>query len=1141
MDTNIKKRLQIATTAILVMAVFTVMLTPAMADSSDTCKDAIRVYGFLDKGAGNRSVECENPPYTDAIAPFWPQAKQAPEKDFLTFNPIVMEHDDYDWDNDGVNDFVYRNSIKVNAVDANEKEFFRMWYEPVEWIKDEDCDTKFDVVLTNGDVTTIDEYEGNLLDYLKSGIGIEPSNEDTSKADLYAPTIKQEFTFMFLDTNNDPISAPTGNSHFLVPMASWVDDNGIDSFDADGDEKPDPVRVCSEADLGDVNSDGIPEFLDIDGDGVLETLSDDGLQLTGDETLVLRLDPKTVHEGERLQFFDFEIELEDTTESGRALINIYYRGNPNSYGDELIGQVNLGADLIPTPGSSFATFARGGVNTFLSPRGPGFVWVTDVDWEDDTARIIIGRMFGNTHANIGCTPDPWAYQKHFYVDGVLYNVVAIKTVGQDELKYVTFRAKLVKVPLWIENHSTQLVGWAKNTTLPVMPQFNMLHAMMLDVADTWDDTKKGPIVEPDTPLEIVYINETEEPRFHGELREILGEPCEETTDTTDDCYPWLYEYEGWWIDWFQTIPYQYTEFVLPYEHGPYLMTSAFYADEAVYNYMDDGVSMDDGRGARLKFWYDTCQGPLFIDRETDSVRIYGFLDKGAGDRSVNCENPPYTDAIAPFWPQAKQAPAKDFITFNPIKMKHNDYDWDNDGVNDYVYRNSIKANNRDADEKEFFRMWYEPVEWIKDEDCDGKFDVVLTNNRVITIDKYEKNLLKYLKRGVGIKPSNEDTSKADLYAPTIKQEFTFMFLDTNNDPISAPTGSSKFLVPMASWVDDNGIDSFDADGDEKPDPVRVCSEADLGDVNSDGIPEFLDIDGDGVLETLSDDGLQLSGDEILVLRLDPKTVHEGERLQFFDFEIELEDTTESGRALINIYYRGNPNSYGDELIGQVNLGADLIPTPGSSFATFARGGVNTFLSPRGPGFVWVTDVDWEDDTARIIIGRMFGNTHANIGCTPDPWAYQKHFYVDGVLYNVVAIKTVGQDELKYVTFRAKLVKVPFFVENHSTQLVGWEENTTLPVMPQFNMNHAILNDVWPAWDHVKKGEPPMDAPALDIVYTAETKEPRFHGELREILGEPGYYPWDGTMATKAGGSTGSRRYHTSTQHSNCQKDTDCTS
>ena len=645
------KRLTIATAAILVMAVFTVMLTPAMADSSDICKDAIRVYGLLDKGAGDRSVKCENPPYTDAMAPFWPQADQAPEKDFITFNPIVMEHDDYDWDNDGVNDYVYRNSIKANNRDADEKEFFRMWYEPVEWIKDEDCDGKFDVVLTNGAVTTIDEYEDNLLDYLKSGIGIEPYNEDTSKADLYAPTIKQEFTFMFLDTNNDPISAPTGSSKFLVPMASWVDDNGIDSFDADGDEAPDPVIVCSEADLGDVNSDGIPDFLDIDNDGVLETLSDDGLQLTGDEILVLRLDPKTVHEGGRLQFFDFEIELEDTTESGRALINIYYRGNPNSYGDELIGQVNLGADLIPTPGSSVATFARGGVNTFLSPRGPGFVWVTDVDWEDDTARIIIGRMFGNTHANIGCTPDPLAYQKHFYVDGVLYNVVAIKTVGHDELKYVTFRAKLVKVPLWIQNHSTQLVGWEENTTLPVMPQFNMLHAMMLDVADTWDDTKKGPIVEPDTPLEIVYTAETEEPRFHGELREILGEPCEEITYTTDDCYPWPHEYEGWWIDWFQTIPYQYTEFVLPYEHGPYLMTSAFYADESVYAYWNDGY-IDDGRGARLKFWYDPADPTdIYINRvgETslpDTVCDYydDPANGGDGDHKVD-----KSEAIACLW------------------------------------------------------------------------------------------------------------------------------------------------------------------------------------------------------------------------------------------------------------------------------------------------------------------------------------------------------------------------------------------------------------------------------------------------------------------------------------------------------------
>jgi hypothetical protein len=429
---------------------------------------AIRMYGFLDKGAGDRSIDCENPPYTNAMDPFWPQADQAPEKDFLTFNPIVMQHGDKDWDNDGVTDNVYKLSIKNNLVDANEKEFFRMWYEPVEWIKDENGDGEFDVVLTNGNVVTIDQYEANLLDYLDWGVGIKTFNENKPEriADIYAPTIKQEFTFMFLDTNNNPKSAPTGTSKFLIPMASWVNDNGIDSFDADGDGTPDPVVVCSEDDLGDVNSDGIPDFLDIDGDGLLETLSDDGCQLTEDDTLVLRLDTKTLAEGERIQFFDFEIELEDTSEASRAIVNIYYRGNPNSEGNELIGTVDLTADLHPTLGASVATFERGGVNTHVSPRGPGFIWVTNVDWEDDTVRIIVGRMFGNTHENIGDMynngESAWAYQKHFYVDGVLYNVVAILTEGHENLKYVTFRAKLVKVPLWIENHSNQLVGWAKD-------------------------------------------------------------------------------------------------------------------------------------------------------------------------------------------------------------------------------------------------------------------------------------------------------------------------------------------------------------------------------------------------------------------------------------------------------------------------------------------------------------------------------------------------------------------------------------------------------------------------------------------------------------------------------------------------------
>jgi hypothetical protein len=1014
-----------------------------VVDVKEVCPHCkIRVYGYENKGAGDTYVldpetdlPPENPPYTDPIGPFYPQHEQAPEKDFITFNPIKMQHRDYDWDNDGNIDYVYKNSIKADRKDAEEKEFFRMWYEPEEWIKDENANGKMD------------------------------------GGDIVAPAIKQEFTFMFLNTDEQPISAPTGTSRFLVPMASGILNNGIDSFDADGDGAPDPVVVCSEANLGDMNSDGTIDSLDIDGDGgVFETLSPDGAQLTGDETLVLRLDPKTVSEGDRIQFFDFEVEVVDTTEAGRAILNIYYKGNPDSMGDELIGTVNLRANWLPgNMGASFATFERGGVNTADRPRGPGFVGVVDVDWEDDTATIIVGRMFGNTWANIGAIEQPYGYQKHFYVDGVLYNVVAIMTEGVEELKYVTFRVKLPKVPVWIEQHSEQLLGWDVNELLPVMPQYNMNHCIAQDVQSTWTYDKIGPLMNAPA-LWMHYNEETVEPRFHGELKEILGEP---------GWYPWQNQYEeGWFIEHFQMIPWEYTEFQLPDGHGKYLFTSAFEAPESDWE-LWDGTKLDSGTGTRLKFWYEDCSGPLYIDKEDESLRIYGYDNRGAGDTSVRdpetClrpENPPYTDPIAPFYPQHEQAPRKDFITFNPIKMEHRDYDWDNDGTDDYVYKNNIKADRMNANEKEFFRMWYEPAEWIKDENANGEMD------------------------------------GGDIVAPTIKQEFTFMFLNTYNEPISAPTGTSKFLVPMASRIVDNGIDSFDADGDGAPDPVVVCSEANLGDMNSDGTIDSLDIDGDGgVFETLSPDGAQLTGDETLVLRLNPKTIKEGDRIQFFDFEVEVVDTTEAGRAILNIYYKGNPDSMGDELIGTVNLKANWLPASmGASFATFERGGVNTESSPRGPGFVGVVDVDWEDDTATIIVGRMFGNTWANIGAIDQPYGYQKHFYVDGVLYNVVAIMTEGNEELKYVTFRVKLTKEPVWIEQHSEQLLGWYLNDKLPVMPQYNMNHCIAQDVQTEWTYVKVG-PLVNAPELNISYVKETREPRFKGELKEILGEPGWYPW----------------------------------
>ena len=1080
------------------------------------CK--LRVYGRLNEGAGDPNVydpeTClhpENPPYAyDPEAPFYPQAQQAPRKDFVTFDPIIMYHNDPNgWLNTG-KDNVYKANIKNAGADASEKIFKRMWYEPTEWYKDENSDGKLDLVLADGG--RIHAENLNVDDVIK------PYNSNGQLGDIYAPSIKQEFTYMMLDSEGcpEPTFVPTGIPHssMMIPAASWESsytgspngDNGLDSFDVDGDDEPDRVLIESEYSLCmDIDNDGRGDYNpDCMEAGYLERLDEDGNELSGDETLVLTTDEITLGlpgtgYSDTLQFFDHKIVLKDVFGEPNPLakIRVYYQGETSPPGVLTTREISMGTD-------DTRYFSMGFENTGATPQGPFFVTIIGApSGDEDKVTVKVGRMFGNTWANVGA--NPYWNQKHFYVDSVCYNVVAIKTDEHEYFKYITFRQKLPKIGIKINQHTQWLKGWDEKEILPEMPQFNMNHAIVQDVQTEWtipDGVCDKMGMKQDVPaLEIEYNLETTDPRFHGELKELYYEDGDD---------------EGWMIEHFQTIPYEYTLFRLPPEEegGLYLVTSAFWAPES-FNVLWDGGDVneepiDPWFGKRLKFWYEDCSGPYFVDYNNGSLRVYGYLDQGAGDLDLDVEiqpeNPPYTDPMAPFLPQAEQAPEKDFVTFNPILMYHNDDDWDNNGAKDDVYKTSIRNNYGDASEKIFKRMWYEPTEWYKDELHFGEFDLLLSDGSTITASELKENpeaLLNLYLSGVTIVPYNDDEKKADLYAPSIKQEFTYMMLDSEGcpQPAFAPTGGgSSMLIPMATWESGNGLDSFDADGfdgirpEGTPDRVLIESEASLG----------FDIDGDGI-ETLSDDGYELSSDETLVLTLDEKTLSRPDAtprypntLKFFDHKLVLTDVLGT-KAKFDVYYQGETTPLPPR---SVEIGIN-------ERRFFCQGQDNTGKIPQGPFFVEVTNLDPEEDKATVKVGRMFGETWANIGWMHETgqmaWGFQKQFYVDGVCYNVVAIKTDDYENFKYITFRQKLPKVPIKIEQHSVLLKGWDEEDILPEMPQFNMRHTILEDIQPDWtipDYVcDKLGPALEAPALEITYVHEDPEPRFKGELKEIYHE----------------------------------------
>ena len=1070
---------------------------------------SLRIYGTFDEGPGNLTVtdpetglRPENPPYTDPVGPFHPQNEQAPRKDFVTFNPAIMDH------NQGYPELDFVECGVHSVQRPQEKVFKRMWYEK-EWFKDHDRDGCWDVVIDKyNPLTRKYEYDRTmcLKDWNaipewkkeKAGLRIREWNNDPtindSNVDIYGPAIKQEFAYMFLDDERMPIMIGNG-SDILIPMAHDPSNpyRGLNSFDADGDGVRDTVRVESEATLG----------FDIDHDGKMEPMDSDATELSGDETVVLVLGDKYLTQNDTIQFFDHVVKLKDVfgLPGGQAIFDVCDNEGGGSQ------RCTKNVPLTPGQIAFFYRAKTGGT----AERETFYLRLLSADATSKRAIVEVGRMFGKTYANIGANPY-WS-QKAFIVDEVFYNVVAIK--AQDNcIKYIVFREKLPKQP--IKLYGKHLKVWGARDTLPEMPPFNMNHDVIVDVQDSWtmphsQQDKIGP-KEKRPPLEICYVKEGEEERFKGELKEIYNETylrpvqgknikafCGEQEKEEEEHLK-----EFWNVEWFHTQPKQYTEFRLPAD-DKYLVTLSWIANESEITLWD---SDPDGpaatyTGERFKFWYEDCSGPLYINASQSSIRLYGTFDEGPGDLTVTDpktelrpENPPYTDPVGPFHPQHPQAPRKDFMTFNPAIMDHNQ---------GYAELDFVKCDGANSvqrpQEKVFKRMWYEK-EWFKDHDRDGCWDVVIDKYNPLT-RKYEYDRTMCLKdwnaipewkkekAGLRIREWNNDPtindSNVDIYGPAIKQEFAYMFLDDERMPIMIGNGSD-ILIPMAHDPSNpyRGLNSFDADGDGVRDAVRVESEATLG----------LDIDHDGKKEPMDSGGIGLSGDETVVLVLGDKYIKQGGKIQFFDHVVTLKDVQvldALGWAIFDVCDNEGGGSQRCKENVMLRLG---------QVAYFYRAKPGS-PAERETFYLRLLSADALSKAAVIEVGRMFGQTYANIGTNPY-WS-QKAFIVDEVFYNVVAIK--AQDNcIKYIVFREKLPKMP--IKLFGKHLKVWAPGETLPEMSPFNMNHEVMVDVHDVQDfwtipysQQDKIGTKQERGALNITYVEEGEEERFKGELKEIYNE----------------------------------------
>jgi len=1140
--------------------------------------NTLRTYGRRNEGPGDliaddpvTDMSPEDPPYTEEPSIFDPQGVQAPRKDFITWNPAWM-YEAQTFDENQARGLYQR--INTGGVNASEKVWFRMWYEPGHWDKDLDADGVYSPTM-----------------------------------DVIYPAVMQEFTYMlmqgrFLANQPRPTSGPAGATGFVFPVGmrggdlfatdGTVDTTspnaqygyGLTAFDADFDGLPDIVHVHSEATLS--TTTGV--FADFDGDAVLDPLDTDGVPLTGDELVVFSLDAQDVPMGGAVQFLDHMVRVESVSDTG-ARLSVWYLGDliPRNMG---LQSVSIGSMWLY--GTQFPGTQAPNIGV---PAGPWFVQVTSVDSPAGTAQVRVGRALGAPWSAMEQAPnvpdlspgDPW-FLKRFYVDGHEYNVVAVGTVGNDNFSYATIRTPVPKIPVTIFQHSVRLQAYDPEDWMSVMPPYNHEHYVLDDVQilqrfpNYYDPLNPytapylgelvGPVppilqqngpfpyygVGPESPywnpreLFLFYVLEDVDRQFVGELREKYGE------------VPGVDPEEFWYAEQWFTLPWQFTEFVLPDVGGDavtdlYLLTSSFFDRQAIHWLwnMDDLIqapvtqTLALGDRTRVQFWYDEHVGGKKY-KDPNGLRIYGEDGYGAGDYRVTedplvaglpVEERPYTDPWAPFNPQLPQAPRKDSITMNPAYM--NEFWNTGEDLVSLYEQIAIEANN--AGEKVFPRLWYEPVH----------------------LDK-----ILYGTAAGGI------ITATDVYTfPAVMQEFTYMFLDTANNPSHGQPGSSSIAFPVGATATElpapstawpfglpphllpsfgYGLTSYDADFDGDHDIVRVHSEVSLAALTGIGA----DFDGDGALDNLDTDGVPLSGDEMVVFAVGGLTVGIGDSIQFLDHLVTLENVTAQGggQAQLQIWYAGGglhavggglyslqPDpvgpatacSQGDMVIaGRDRVNVLRIPALGTNL-----GNVN------GPWFVWVDDVDTYNETATIIVGRALGATHSAIDdgngnhdvANGDPW-YLKRFFVDGHEYNAVAIHAVPVTpfpypyEFKYITIRTPVPKETFVNQEDSQVLQGYYlgdvlgvDTDVISIMPPFNFNHTIAPDIvaleeWMV-DYEEVGEfanPDFydpdcaslglaDLQAADPVQIRindEDRDPQFFGELKELLywnGDASRYTW----------------------------------
>jgi hypothetical protein len=476
------------------------------------------------------------------------------------------------------------------------------------------------------------------------------------------PTINLEYTYMLLNTSEFATSGgDAGNTKFWFPTKKKAGQSGLSEWELI------TLANVTPADVSDYDK-------TMNGTIKIEKI-------------------KTLSTAEEIEFLDHKLQYVGETAANEGVVKVWYVGNDKE--DTPKGFVRL---PVGTP----YYFDRHN-NMAITSNHPDRTWY--ITYKDGN-KFIVGKELSRNDT--------------FYVNGVRYDVTAVEVLDTtsngetDSFTFITIRTKLPKGHADVQDESVvstqRIQEFAPAEIIAVLPPFNKNYTMVDDIdiplKKYYPGTEREWTQHPWTnhttesvenrticdvaPLNMTYIAETVEKRYSTDLLEKLNE-VEGSKNPV---------YENWTKFDVQTLPDQYTEFVLPPRpdikvaedlglYGDYLITTSLIAPQATGN-LNDSKNGGNPLEQRVAFSYDPVKGEdskdIYVNNYTNNVntvRIYG------ADRSNLYDT--YDDWEQPFNPTVIR---KDSITFDTAILR-------------FSTEYSMTAQNENCDLKTYLRVWYD--------------------------------------------------------------------------------------------------------------------------------------------------------------------------------------------------------------------------------------------------------------------------------------------------------------------------------------------------------------------------------------------------------------------------------------------------